>query len=147
MFAEGDWESGEYGWEDFVVSDAELVELAKKYREHAYVPYSGFKVGAAVVTKGGKTYGGCNIENSSYPVTSCAERTVIFKAVSEGEKSLAALAVVADTDGPCAPCGACRQVIAEFHIPKIIMANMKGAMRTVTLEELLPFAFSGDDLK
>ena len=129
------------------MSDAELVELAKKYRENAYVLYSKFKVGAAVVTEGGKVYGGCNIENSSYPVTNCAERTAIFKAVSEGEMALAALAVVADTDGPCAPCGACRQVIAEFRIPKIIMANMKGAVRTVTLEELLPFAFSGDDLK
>ena len=129
------------------MEDAELISLAKKYREYAYVPYSGFKVGAAVVTESGKAYGGCNIENASYPVTNCAERTAIFKAVSEGEKELAALAVVADTDGPCAPCGACRQVMAEFRIPKIIMANMKGAVRTVTLEELLPFAFSVDDLK
>lgn len=127
--------------------DEELIEQAKAYRENAYVPYSRFKVGAAVVTGTGKVYGGCNIENSSYPVTNCAERTAIFKAVSEGEKELSALAVVADTDGPCAPCGACRQVIAEFRIPKIIMANMKGAVKVVTLEELLPFAFSGDDLK
>jgi len=129
------------------MTDEELMELAKKYRENAYVPYSKFKVGAAVLAKSGKAYGGCNIENSSYPVTNCAERTAIFKAVSEGEKELEALAVVADTDGPCAPCGACRQVIAEFRIPKILMTNLKGAVKTVTLEELLPFAFSSDDLK
>ena len=128
------------------MQDKELVEIAKKYRENAYVPYSKFKVGAAVLTKSGKVFGGCNIENSSYPVTNCAERTAIFKAVSEGEKELVALAVVADTEGPCSPCGACRQVIAEFRIPKIIMANLKGAEKVVTLEELLPFAFSPDDL-
>ncbi len=128
------------------MQDKELVEVAKKFRENAYVPYSKFKVGAAVLTKSGKVYGGCNIENSSYPVTNCAERTAIFKAVSEGEKDLVALAVIADTDGPCSPCGACRQVIAEFRIPKIIMANLKGAEKVVTLEELLPFAFSPDDL-
>jgi len=79
-------------------------------------------------------------------VTNCAERTAIFKAISEGETKLVALAVVADTEGPCAPCGACRQVIAEFHIPRIIMTNLKGDTRVVTLEELLPFAFSEADL-
>ena len=129
-----------------MAEDTDLIELAKEYREHAYVPYSKFKVGAVVVTETGKVYGGCNIENSSYPLTNCAERTAIFKAVSEGETTLTALAVVADTEGPCAPCGACRQVIAEFHIPKVIMANMKGAVKTVTLGELLPFAFSSEDL-
>ena len=129
------------------MSDKELVEEAKKYREHAYAPYSGFRVGAVVMTGNGKVYGGCNIENASYSVTNCAERTAIFKAVSEGERDFTALAVVADTDAPCAPCGACRQVVAEFRIPKIIMANMQGAMRTVAGEELLPFAFSRDDMK
>lgn len=128
------------------MQDNELVEVAKKYREFSYSPYSKFKVGAAVLADSGKVYGGCNIENSSYPVTNCAERTAIFKAISEGEKKLIALAVVADTEGPCAPCGACRQVIAEFRIPKIIMANLKGNEQTVTLEELLPFAFSSEDL-
>ena len=129
------------------MTDKELVDVAKKYREFSYSPYSKFKVGAAVLTKSGKVYGGCNIENSSYPVTNCAERTAIFKAVSEGEKDLVALAVVGDTEGPCSPCGACRQVIAEFRIPKIIMANLKGNEKTVTLEELLPFAFTSEDLK
>ncbi len=128
------------------MTDNELIEVAKKYRENAYVPYSKFKVGAAVLTDGGKVFGGCNIENSSYPVTNCAERTAIFKAVSEGEKNLVAIAVVADTDGPCSPCGACRQVMAEFKIPKIIMTNLKGDIKVVTLEEILPFAFSDKDL-
>ena len=128
------------------MKDQELVETAKKYREFSYSPYSKFKVGAAVLSGSGKIYGGCNIENSSYPVTNCAERTAIFKAISEGETKLVALAVVADTEGPCAPCGACRQVIAEFRIPRIIMTNLKGDTRVVTLEELLPFAFSEADL-
>lgn len=128
------------------MSDQDLIAAAKKYREHSYSPYSKFKVGAAVLTAAGNIYGGCNIENASYPVTNCAERTTIFKAVSEGETEITALAVIADTDEPCAPCGACRQVIAEFRIPRIIMANLKGDVRTVTPEELLPFAFSGADL-
>ena len=128
------------------MTDNELIEVAKKYRENAYVPYSKFKVGAAVLTADGKVFGGCNIENSSYPVTNCAERTAIFKAVSEGEKNLVAIAVVADTDGPCSPCGACRQVMAEFKIPKIIMTNLKGDTKVATLEEILPFAFSDKDL-
>lgn len=128
------------------MTDEELIEVAKKYRENAYVPYSKFKVGAAVLTADGKVFGGCNIENSSYPVTNCAERTAIFKAVSEGEKNLKAIAVVADTEGPCSPCGACRQVMSEFKIPKIIMTNLKGNTKVVTLEEILPFAFSDKDL-
>ena len=128
------------------MKDEELIEVAKKYRENAYVPYSKFKVGAAVLTKSGKVYGGCNIENASYPVTNCAERTAIFKAVSEGEQQLEAIAVVADTDGPCSPCGACRQAMAEFRIPRIIMTNLKGDTKVVSLDELLPFAFSDKDL-
>ena len=128
------------------MKDEELIEVAKKYRENAYVPYSKFKVGAAVLTKSAKVYGGCNIENASYPVTNCAERTAIFKAVSEGEQQLEAIAVVADTDGPCSPCGACRQAMAEFRIPRIIMTNLKGDTKVVSLDELLPFAFSDKDL-
>lgn len=129
------------------MEDKELIAVAKKYREHSYSPYSKFKVGAAVITKAGNVYGGCNIENSSYPVTNCAERTAIFKAVSEGERDISAIAVVGDTDGPCSPCGACRQVIAEFGINRIIMANLKGDVKVVTLEELLPFAFTPEDLQ
>ena len=128
------------------MNDALLIEAAKKYRESAYAPYSNFKVGAAVLTRSGKVFGGCNVENASYPVGCCAERTAICKAVSEGERDLEAIAIVADTEGPCAPCGMCRQFIAEFGIPRILMANMKGAVKVVTPEELLPFSFSGEDL-
>ena len=128
------------------MTDNELIEIARQYRENAYTPYSHFKVGAAVLAASGKVYGGCNIEKSSYGLTNCAERTAIFKAVSEGEREFAALAVIADTDGPCSPCGACRQVIADFRIPRIIMANLKGDMKTMTLGELLPFAFSDSDM-
>ncbi len=124
------------------MEDKELIAAAKKYRENAYAPYSKFKVGAAVLTKKGNVYGGCNIENSSFPVTNCAERTAIFKAVSEGEQEFAAIALIADTPGPCSPCGACRQVMVEFKIPRIIMANMKGDVKVVTLEEIMPYAFT-----
>ncbi len=133
-------------WRNTEMTDEELIAVAKKYREFSYSPYSKFKVGAAVLTKQGNVYGGCNIENSSYPVTNCAERTAIFKAVSEGEKEIEAIALIADTEGPCSPCGACRQVMGEFKIPRIIMANLKGDKKVVTLEELLPFAFSEKDL-
>ena len=128
------------------MTDQELIDTARKYREFSYSPYSKFKVGAAVLTKKGNVYGGCNIENSSYPVTNCAERTAIFKAVSEGEKESEAIALIADTEGPCSPCGACRQVMGEFHINKIIMANLKGDVKVVTLDELLPYAFPDKDL-
>lgn len=124
------------------MEDKELIAVAKKYRENAYAPYSKFKVGAAVLTKKGNVYGGCNIENSSFPITNCAERTAIFKAVSEGEQEFAAIALIADTPGPCSPCGACRQVMVEFKIPRIIMANMQGDVKVVTLEELMPYAFT-----
>ena len=123
------------------MSESELIEKAKEYRERAYCPYSKFRVGAAVLTKQGNIYGGCNIENASYPLTNCAERTAIFKAVSEGEREFEVIAVVADTDGPCSPCGACRQVMAEFRIPRILMANLKGDVKEVSLQEMLPFAF------
>ena len=128
------------------MNDKELIEVARKYREFSYSPYSNFKVGAAVLTKKGKVYGGCNVENSSYPLTNCAERTAIFKAVSEGEREIEAIALIADTEGPCSPCGACRQVMGEFHINRIIMANLKGDVKVVTLEEVLPFAFTEKDL-
>lgn len=124
-----------------------LINEAKKAREFAYAPYSKFKVGAAVLTVSGKIYTGCNIENASYGLCNCAERTAIFKAVSEGEREFAALAVIADTKKPTAPCGACRQVIAEFNIPKIILANVKDAHMVLSLAELLPYSFTGCDLE
>jgi cytidine deaminase len=126
----------------------QLINEALSGREKAYAPYSRFQVGAAIVTKDGKIYKGCNIENASYGLTNCAERTAIFKAVSEGQKEFAMLAIVADTDGPVSPCGACRQVIAEFCDPNmpVILTNLKGDIRETTVKELLPFAFSSEDI-
>lgn len=123
-----------------------LIERAIVAREKTYSPYSHFGVGAALVCEDGNIYEGCNIENASYGLTNCAERTAIFKAVSEGHTKFKALAVVADTEGPCAPCGACRQVMIEFNIPIIIMGNMKGDIEVVPTEVLLPFSFSSTDV-
>lgn len=123
-----------------------LMDCAIKARENAYSPYSHFAVGAALLCEDGTLYEGCNIENASYGLTNCAERTAIFKAVSEGHIKFKALAIVADTEGPCAPCGACRQVMAEFKIPLIIMGNLMGNIKMVTIEEVLPFSFSEYDV-
>ena len=126
-----------------------LIEAAKQARERAYVPYSKFKVGAALLTKDGKVYGGCNIENASYGLCNCAERTTLFKAYSEGDHEYAMLAVVADTERPVPPCGACRQVIVELCDPNmpVILANMKGDAQETTVKELLPGAFLKEDLR
>lgn len=123
-----------------------LIDGAIKARENSYSPYSHFAVGAALLCEDGTIYEGCNIENASYGLTNCAERTAVFKAVSEGHITFKALAVVADTEEPCAPCGACRQVVAEFKIPLIIMGNLMGNIKIVTMEELLPFSFSECDV-
>ena len=123
-----------------------LIDHAIVAREKTYSPYSHFGVGAALLCEDGAIYEGCNIENASYGLTNCAERTVIFKAVSEGHTKFKALAVVADTEGPCAPCGACRQVMGEFNIPIIIMGNLKGDIEVVSTEALLPFSFSSTDV-
>ncbi|HFK1426185.1 MULTISPECIES: cytidine deaminase [Bacillus cereus group] len=125
------------------------IEEANKMLEKAYIPYSKFPVGAALVTKEGKIYTGCNIENASYGLCNCAERTAIFKAVSEGERDFSYLVITGETDGPNSPCGACRQVIAEFCDPKmpVLLTNVKGDEKEVTVEQLLPGAFTNDDLK
>ncbi|MCM3566577.1 cytidine deaminase [Neobacillus mesonae] len=126
----------------------QLIEEAKKARDKAYVPYSKFGVGAALLTSEGKVYHGCNIENAAYSMCNCGERTAVFKAVSEGERNFQMLAVVADTDRPCSPCGACRQVMAEFF-PKdmrVILANLKGDLLELTVNDLLPGAFTSEDL-
>ena len=123
-----------------------LIDRAIVAREKTYSPYSHFGVGAALLCEDGAIYEGCNIENASYSLTNCAERTAIFKAVSEGHTKFKALAVVADTEGPCAPCGACRQVMGEFNIPIIIMGNLKGDIEVVSTEALLPFSFSSTDV-
>ena len=125
-----------------------LVEESKIARDKAYVPYSKFPVGAALVAEDGTVYRGCNIENSAYSMTNCAERTALFKAVSEGIRTFKALAVIGDTEGPITPCGACRQVIAEFcsgSMP-VYLANLQGNIKETTVAELLPGAFSKEDL-
>ena len=123
-----------------------LIDHAIVAREKTYSPYSHFGVGAALVCEDGSIYEGCNIENASFGLTNCAERTAIFKAVSEGRTKFKALAVVADMEGPCAPCGACRQVMGEFNIPIISMGNLKGDIEVVSTEALLPFSFSSTDV-
>ncbi|WP_210364929.1 cytidine deaminase [Bacillus sp. REN3] len=126
-----------------------LIEKAIEARSKAYVPYSDFQVGAAIITGNDNLYLGCNIENASYGLTNCAERTAIFKAVSEGEKEIKAIAVVGDTEGPISPCGACRQVIAEFATDetKIYLANLNGDVKETTIDEILPGYFSSKDME
>jgi cytidine deaminase len=125
-----------------------LIESAKNVREKAYAPFSEFKVGAAVETKAGKIYTGCNVESASYGLTVCAERVAIWKAVSEGEKEFTTIAVVADTEELTPPCGVCRQIIWEFcgDVP-VTFSNLKGKVETVQMKELLPRAFDTKFLK
>lgn len=127
----------------------ELIQEAHKAREFAYVPYSKFKVGAALVTKDGQIFHGCNIENAAYSMTNCAERTALFKAYSEGVTQFESLVVVADTEGPVSPCGACRQVISELCDPEmeVVLTNLKGDVQTIQVKDLLPGAFSPKDLQ
>lgn len=131
----------------------ELINLAIEAREHAYVPYSHFAVGAALLTKGGKVYQGCNIENSSYGATNCAERTAFFKAVYEGERDFDAIAIVGGKEGEaisfeCAPCGICRQIMREFCSSdfKIYLSKGDGTVFETTLDKILPLSFSSEDL-
>ena len=136
------------------MTNAELILEAKKAREHSYSPYSHFSVGAALLTKEGKVYQGCNIENAAYGPTNCAERTAFFKAVSEGEREFDKIAIVGGRDGddgnvPCAPCGVCRQVMMEFCNPesfKIVLADGEGGELEYTLKELLPLGFGPENL-
>lgn len=130
------------------VSIEKLSKIANDMLDMAYVPYSKFPVGAALVTKEGTVYTGCNIENASYPLTNCAERTAVFKAVSEGEKDFQMLVVTGDTEGPISPCGACRQVLVEFCDPDmpVVLTNKKGDIKETTVSELLPGAFKEKDM-
>jgi cytidine deaminase len=131
-----------------LVNIEQLIDEAIKARDKAYVPYSKFGVGAALLTTDGKVYHGCNIENAAYSMCNCAERTVLFKALSEGDRDYQMMAVVADTERPCSPCGACRQVISELcpKDMKVVLTNLKGDILELTVEELLPGAFSPEDL-
>ncbi|MCT8975643.1 cytidine deaminase [Clostridium sp. CX1] len=126
-----------------------LVSKAFEGRKNAYVPYSNFKVGAAVVTEDGTIYTGCNIENASYGATNCAERTAIFKAMSEGHREIKAIAIVGVENDYTYPCGICRQVIAEFASEdvKIILGKNENEFIVKSLEEILPGAFTKKDLE
>ena len=130
----------------------ELMKIARKARQNAYAPYSHFAVGAALLTESGKVYTGCNIENASYGLTCCAERNAIFAAVGAGERRFKMLAVAAlaiaslPASRECSPCGACRQVIAEFGIPLVVMGNLKEETKTMTAEELLPYGFGQESM-
>ncbi|MFZ5649825.1 MAG: cytidine deaminase [Bacillota bacterium] len=122
---------------------ARLVKEAISARNRAYAPYSRFRVGAAVAASGGSIYTGCNVENASYGLTCCAERVALFKAVSQGEREFTDIAVVSDSEDFCSPCGACRQVMAEFggHI-KVYMCNNRGEYKVKSVSDLLPGSFS-----
>lgn len=131
-----------------------MIELAIGQLSYSYTPYSGFKVGASLLTKDGKLYTGCNIENAAYTPTNCAERTAFFKAVSEGEREFRAICIVGGKDGIlteyAAPCGVCRQVMMEFCDPdtfQIILATSKEQYEMFTLKELLPLGFGPNNLK
>lgn len=128
----------------------QLVSIATEARDLSYSPYSHFAVGAAVLCNDGTVFCGANIENSSYGLCMCAERNALYNALMHGKTSedFEALAVVADTDAPVSPCGACRQVLSELFPSQkpIYLANLEGTIQETNVEELLPFAFSGDDL-
>lgn len=126
-----------------------LIAEAYEAQKMAYVPYSHFRVGAALMTKNGRIYRGCNVENAAYSPTNCAERTAVFKAVSEGEREFSAIAVVGDDDTYTSPCGVCRQVLREFVIPEefiVIMVGREYDYQSMTLSELLPASFSQKNL-
>lgn len=127
-----------------------LMQEARAAREKAYVPYSSFKVGAALLDADGNIHHGCNIENAAYTPSNCAERTAMFSAMAQGKKarSFKAMAIIGDTEQPIAPCGVCRQVMAELCAPDmpVILGNLKGEMRETTMQELLPYAFGPSDL-
>jgi cytidine deaminase len=131
-----------------MVGKNDLILEANKAREFAYVPYSKFKVGAALLSKDGQVFLGCNIENAAYGMTNCAERTALFKAYSEGITQFDSLVVVADTDRPVPPCGACRQVISELcdDEMEVVLTNLKGDVQKIQVKDLLPGAFSPKDL-
>jgi cytidine deaminase len=124
----------------------QLLAAAIAARQRAYAPYSNFQVGAAVLTSNGEIFAGCNIENASYGATVCAERVAIFKAVAAGHRDITELLVVGDTPQPLAPCGICRQVMREFNIATIHLANCAGQIETMTLEQLLPCSFGPEAL-
>ena len=134
------------------MTDLQLMQCAVEARKMSYAPYSDFHVGAALLGKSGKVYTGCNVENAAYSPTNCAERTAVFKAVSEGEKEFTAIAIVGGKGDEladfCAPCGVCRQVLAEFCDKdfRLVLGNPK-EIKVYTFAEILPFSFGKNDLE
>ena len=130
--------------------EMELLAAAKKVMQQAYVPYSNFRVGAALLDHNGHIHSGCNVENAAYGPTNCAERTALFRAIADGLKpgQFMAIAVIGDTEQPITPCGVCRQVLIELCSPDmlVIMSNLKGDIARTTVAELLPGAFTNADL-
>lgn len=127
---------------------ADLVQAARQARENAYAPYSNFPVGAALLGEDGRVYPGCNVENASYGLCFCAERTAIVSAVAAGQRSYRALAVVADTPGPTSPCGSCRQFMVEFNPQMtVILCNLKGDQLVTTAGALIPGHFGPADME
>lgn len=124
-----------------------LIEAAQKAREHAYVPYSNFAVGAAVLTDDDQIFEGCNIENGSYSMTICAERVAMFGAILAGYHHFKAIAITGDTREAISPCGACRQVMTEFMKPEdqVILTNLNGEVKKTTVAQILPYSFSLKD--
>lgn len=126
---------------------AELIGAAAEVRKNAHAPYSGFRVGAAVIDDTGRIHVGCNVENASYGLGVCAERNAIAAAVALGAETISGLAVVTGISPPAAPCGACRQVLAEFGDFPVLLANDVGDLVETSVAELLPLAFGADDLR
>ncbi len=132
------------------MSKEELLKIAKDARRLSYSPYSHFAVGAALVCSDGSIYEGANIENASFPLCMCGERNALYNAMMDGKTKddFVALAIVADCEGPCSPCGACRQVLSELfpEDAPIYLGNLEGDVKETTIAELLPFAFDGENL-
>ncbi|MEF9934279.1 MAG: cytidine deaminase [Clostridium sp.] len=130
-----------------MLNNKDLVESARKAMEYSYSPYSKFRVGAALLSLDGKVFTGCNIENASFGGTNCAERTALFKAVSEGNLKFSKIAIISDSEDYISPCGICRQVLAEFGLDMdVIMAKLNGEYKVMKVRDLLPLAFTGEDL-
>ena len=125
------------------MTDTELLELADKAMKNAYAPYSGFSVGAALLCPDGTVYTGCNVENASYGAANCAERTAVFKAVSEGHRDFSAIAIVSSGGGETYPCGICRQVMAEFAPNlRVILRNSENEIVSYNFKDIMPYIFS-----
>jgi len=136
------------GYSGLSMTDDQLIDLAKRAREMAHAPYSKFRVGAALIASDGRVFSGCNVENSTYSLSVCAERVAALKAVSEGAIQIARIAVVADSERLTPPCGSCRQMLGEFarSDAEVVLANLKGGIHKATLAELFPLSFDSSFL-